>query len=106
MNDTPLTDSLFPSHIEPVNLEVGQLLIKARNLCSELEQQSKSLSHVYVVLYDYSYEGETPVACYRHEYLAKMHPKGGDKTVIWKFPIIENIKQLQEYKDKYPEIIL
>lgn len=45
MNNTPLTDSLFPSHIEPVNLEVGQLLIKARKLCSELEQQSKSLSH-------------------------------------------------------------
>ncbi len=48
-----------------------------------------SESFVYVVAYDYSYEGYTIEACYSTEEGAKSHPRGGDKTLIFKFPILE-----------------
>lgn len=52
-----------------------------------LKRPRKRLSHVWVVLYSWDYEGSQLQAVYAYERDAKKYPRGGDHTDVLRVPI-------------------
>ncbi len=63
----------------------------------------KAQKFVYVVNYAYSYEGQDTQAVFSSLDEAKKYPWGGDKKLIYKFPLLNEFKEDWNKDFKFPE---